>query len=292
MIDFVSGRIEGYDPQKVRKNPNKTYKGTDIKVNELNDYRSEKQFFSFGHVTLIVINDEKVVFEFSLHKYAHDGNNYSDFYRKEIAEALNFLKKEFDVDLSKMELHKFEFGVVIRPPISPYDVIRRLRRYKGHEFTKSVIRNKHVNYAECRLQRYDIKIYDKGLQCELEDDCLKYEIRIKKMSQIKHSGISSLEDLRDSTKISKLRRMLFEVISRIEFDPGEINTDKLNRKDKMLIDQFSKIEAKKNAISRDRKSAYKRKKYLELVKRCSKDGLHIQLEKEIKKKWFLLEHHI
>lgn len=152
-----------------------------------------------------------VIINGSLHKFFNDGqHNHNDFSIKDLGAAINSLVTELDLDPKLAVVSNLEFGVNIRTLFNPDALLNDLIRYKDKPFNTMKIKGKGKG-NECYLDQYGIKIYNKGLQYNLESNVLRIEKKITKMRALKYGKIY-LNDLLDTSLWQHCKRQLLELI--------------------------------------------------------------------------------
>ena len=146
----------------------------------------------------------------SLHKNHFGGKNYLPFTGQDLQEQVNHLKKNLHIDANKARISTLEIGLNI---CTPFNVTPFLRRnvicYKGKSFNRYKPDSKGICLGiYCTLTQYEIKIYDKGLQYDLSENLMRFELRFTKMQSLNNRGIKFLSDLQDLKKLSGLESLL------------------------------------------------------------------------------------
>ena len=130
----------------------------------------------------------------SLHKYYTGGENYSDFTIDNVKDAVNSLLAELNLTANQILVSNIEFGVNLKVPWSAFEVLDRLIVYKSKPFVP-LVSNRTNAGSQAKFQQYEFKIYNKGKQCNLKENVLRIEIRVKKMAFLARnlpSGASKL----------------------------------------------------------------------------------------------------
>ena len=178
-------------------------------------------------------SEQTILISGSIHKYFNSGTNDSFFNYSQLEYTLRSLCSSFKINLFKSKIQNLEFGVNIITPFDVDEFLQRLISYKHNRFTIEVEDNK--TYYVCKNQRYWIKIYNKGKQYKLEQNVLRFEIKVKKMKQIEQIGIKYLCDLLDKNKLIQLGVMLEEAFDDILYTDRSINEDQLTDKQQLIL---------------------------------------------------------
>lgn len=133
----------------------------------------------------------KVIFKGSLHKYFEDGTNYRYFGINEIRRTVNRWERLFEFDSEKALINFIEVGFNIPVDVDPTEIIKSLIMYRHHHFVPMPISGKGYGRV-CKLQNFDIKIYNKSLQNGLDNHLLRIELKVKKMKFFKPFGIEQI----------------------------------------------------------------------------------------------------
>lgn len=231
MIDFV--KIQVIDPhiQKLL-----AHKNLDFKI-ELNEETAEiNSYFKTAihrHLKFQIVDGKHLNISGSLHKFRNHGINHDDFTFTELKKTIEYLQYNFGINPGKTFLRNLEFGVNITTQKDPNWYLTRMINYKGNAFSKMKARNRNIG-LHCYLQQYGIKIYNKGFQCNLEENRLRYEVKVTRMAYLKNNGITLLNDLMSKDKLIVLGKILTESFDQIlMFDPG-IELSLLNDSDKEI----------------------------------------------------------
>lgn len=199
---------------------------------EINSGEMQPQKQSKLFDTLIVVTQKngRAYVMNSLHKlsnYLKKGQkqNYSDFSKSQIIEAIDNVKKGIP-NISIAELTQLEFGFNIKLDKPAKEVIDgcvymhleeqgNVEKMNGRGYLKRFI---HSNY--------EIKIYDKAFQFHLPWALIRFEIKIKSKRDLQKLGIICLEDLKSDLVLHRLYELL---------------TKRLN--EMVILDNFSKSKS-------------------------------------------------
>ena len=195
------------------------------KVREFNDATGE---VIGNHFTAILngirfrfYDSGRIFIDGSLHKFKNKGiHNYDDYFFFQFLATVVKLEEDFGINIGHARLLNLEYGVNIIPPIPSKKIIEGLMFYKTTRF-KDIHLAQPGRFKRVDLQRFSIKVYDKGAQYqELDHELLRVEIQVKKMAYFNKIEIETLADLLDK---DKLRRLGLDLISKwsslLFFDP-------------------------------------------------------------------------
>ncbi|MFP4042920.1 MAG: hypothetical protein ACLFT6_09230, partial [Bacteroidales bacterium] len=171
------------------------------------------------------------------------------------------------------------------PPINTDKILRNLFYHKGQEFKNTSVKN--GEYQQCNHQQFDLKVYNKAKQENLNQELLRIEIKYKKSKPLKRLGITTMLDLLKPEVFNWLGRELFQNWSKVLLIDPTIKGDLLEPKEKEKIIKWSNrnywIELKtenknKNAFNREAN------RYKKVVENHS-DQIQDQIFNSILNKW-------
>ncbi len=225
MIDFIKIRYKNPDIQRIRENQRLDWEQlVKERTGEVKKYTAY-----FHGLTFEIVNNQYLNISGSLHKYWNSSQgegeqNYNDFTFSDLTGVINELCRSFDLSPKNCRLENIEFGVNVSPELPAKEILRSVIIHNGKPFTQEYLKNKY--FRECQRQRYIIKIYDKGLQYNRPENILRFEIKITKMAHIKETGVQSLADLLDITKLQHLGVILASNFNDILFYDYTIPKDR------------------------------------------------------------------
>ena len=178
------------------------------------------------------IKNQKVRMQGSLHKYRNHGkHNYDDFTVVEVGKVVRELSERLEIDTQQTELNNVEFGVNVILDFPVKMVLDNLIHYKGSPFVKAV--EDGMSFFQCKKAHFIIKIYDKGLQYNLPDNVLRFEIKVMRMQylKIKDIALRYLSDLLNVEIYEPLGNILTETFNNILFGDHTLNEKLLTVKE-------------------------------------------------------------
>jgi len=218
MIDGIKVSCVGLDANLWRNSPLLDF---GISVSEstgevLNQRREAKYKDMRFILSLCVRGGFSCFISGSLHKYAK-GNNYSGFPFADLSGTLDNLTENHYIDLESSYIHGLEIGVNIELPYSPEIVFKKAVCHQRKPFERMDSRDKHIG-VQCAHSEYEIKLYNKGYQCKIENKyILRYEIKILKQRILKPYGILTLSDLKKPENVAPLICLLRDTMKDIIF---------------------------------------------------------------------------
>ena len=207
----------------------------------------------------------------SIHKYRNNGlHNYDDFTCADAIEVINELINDFEIDPHHTPIANLEFGVNVILDFPVKLVLDNLIHYKNSPFVKVV--EDGMNYYQCKLSHFIIKIYDKGLQYHLPDNVLRFEIKAMKMQYFKGFNIPIvwLSDLLNPDIYPRLAEVLTTTFDGILFNDNRINVKRLTDKEQVIYYKGSnpKEWEKKPTTEREKKERQRfRNEFVNLLER-------------------------
>jgi hypothetical protein len=222
----------------------------------------------------------------SLHRYKNpDGNNHNDFTFSELETALLDLQYKYGILLSDAVIHSIEIGVNIQLDISPEQILKSVICHKGKPFTHLDKANYAIGLVCCHTE-YDIKLYNKSLQCCTENckpDTLRYEVKIKRMRAIEPYHIGTLADLQNAEKVAGLLGLLLERLSEIVFFDFNCSVDKMSKFQKLNWSQYGNPNYWR---SLSRNTLYKARKRFEILSiKYKAENIRAKLAEAVLIKW-------
>ncbi|QTN38182.1 hypothetical protein HZ996_03190 [Cryomorphaceae bacterium] len=205
MIDFVKLEITGSRRDRI---PERLNMGGIIATDGDGLVISEKLYLEENGLEIIVSPSGRTILKGSVHKYGHDGVNYSDLRIGEAEAILCSIANWLGVKLSDMRIIQAEIGLNIEPPAESKRIVRNLlfhktklpRRYESGKKETRPIESKEFQYSH-----FSVKAYDKGAQYRREyninNEIFRHEIRFE-YSELKKYGIEHTEDLIEALSLN------------------------------------------------------------------------------------------
>lgn len=134
----------------------------------------------------------------SLHKYNQEFNS-GLFTRYQISDALDKLCCKISSDILNWKIKSVELGLNLKPLYPVESVINSLISYRENLFTNISDRSQKLIGKRANLSEYDVKVYNKSVQTDSQvSHPLRYEIKIKKMRQLRLGKSLLVGDLKTS----------------------------------------------------------------------------------------------
>ena len=209
----------------------------------------------------------------SLHKNHFDGKNYQPFKYSDLQCQIRHICKSLFIEPENARISVLEFGVNIITPLNVKAFLdNNVIDFKGKRFDKYLPDKRGLELGLfCRLSQYQIKLYDKGKQNNLDFNLMRFEKKYKKMQGLKKYEIINLSDLLDRAKVYSLKSLLLKAWNDVliyDIEDTELLSYKISEEDRRFLSdgrnyKYWEIIKKANRNNHN----YKRKKYKELVKR-------------------------
>lgn len=191
------------------------------------------------------ITEKTAYLKNSLHKYnnllsGRGNHNHNNFHHCEVIEAIEDIEEHLDIKADDFKLTMFEFGLNLCIDDSPTTILNNCillhkniaptvdSNYKGNERIKKFT---HYNY--------EIKIYDKGKQYNLNKHILRVEIKFKSTREFNQLGIYTLEDLKNANLMDSLVEYLMKRVSEIAILDNWREKKGISPEDKVVLSEFT-----------------------------------------------------
>jgi hypothetical protein len=244
--------------------------------------KESKMLFKIGYKNWIDISG-------SLTKYQYE-ENYSNLTYSDLCFAIDSLAKTVNKRPNELILRSFEFGLNIHMfnELKALELTDLAFNYKKNFFESIESKNKDpISIGKrCRLQKYDVKIYNKSIEYDLPFDLLRVEVKINKMSFVNRIEIKYLEDLKDLDKLDALMKILIETVENIFFYDTSIPFHLLTPIEKQqCLNWQSELYRKKLIKEHPKKYEYKRKKMKVIVEKYGVQNINKRIIENLKKEF-------
>jgi hypothetical protein len=176
----------------------------------------------------------------SLHKNHFGGKNHSRFTFADLCSQIEYLCRNLHLNANKCILKTLEYGFNLPVNFAPFEYLNNnIISFKLKEFQKFETDSLKSIGFNCRLNEYWIKLYDKGLQHDLNVPLLRFEKAYKKLTTPKKFGISTLDDLTKSDTIKRLQNELLEAWDDVFlFDETALINLSISQKEKIELLEY------------------------------------------------------
>lgn len=210
----------------------------------------------------------------SIHKYANFQNeiiapnqismldiqrgfNGNDLNYIDLKYHLQDFANNFNFDLTQCMIQNIEIGLNITHSFDTEQILNGLIFHKGALFNRPL----ENSFRIAVHQRYQFKIYDKGLQYGLKEPTIRIELRYKKMTDLNALNFYTLNDLFNEAKIRTLHENLLLEFEKVLLYDYTIDAEKLNFTEVNRIKDYSNpnfwLKTKSNHRDRHKKSLKK-----------------------------------
>lgn len=201
MFDFFTIRVDSRYSEQLFNNSNLIFEmvtSSDgvIRTTEQGFIKYKAQFMGFDIlIWQHLIKPHRIEIRGSFHKLWEGGTNYKDFCFLEFKSTVSILCDSLGIAPLDMNVHSFEIGLNILSPINTSTLLNGIKTLSGKTFDRDSFQG---NGLEIRFEftHYLVKIYNKGLQYNLPEQILRFELKVKKMQYIQTKGgnITTLEN--------------------------------------------------------------------------------------------------
>lgn len=195
----------------------------------------------------------------SLHKFFNSvtkgiEGNYDLFSFYNAVQAIKLLNTMYKIEPTETKVHNLETGLNFTlDNLMASDTLDYFIAFKNKSFNRMNISSSNGKGLDVYFSQYGIKVYDKGLQYNLTDEILRFEIKYIKMQKL--DNVLSLSDLMNVNiwiRLSeKLRESLKEVIYTDKFASNDLTKPECNL--------LTFCENPRNWDKSDKKKRYKAK---------------------------------
>ncbi len=279
--------------------------GNQLGVNDFisiadNAGREIKKIASHKGLNIHIYPHDLIVFQGSLHKYWHGGQNYSDFTFSHICTAIDELCADFRFQPDSAILRKLEFGVNISG--MPLDIAKlhgAFLFYKSQKFNDMAIRDPQGKLlgVSCVLKQFVIKGYNKSVQYGLKKDTFRFELKTTRMqfikSILKDIGIDRplcLNDLKNQLLIQLLGAKLLSVFDQIILNDYRVKKEDVP-KDRRLFWAMAQNPSYWASLREGTKEnfSYHKHQFYDLLEAAAGNNIHTTIRDHIDEKirWLL-----
>jgi hypothetical protein len=225
----------------------------------------------------------------SIHKFAQQNTNYKDFTFQNITDTIIDLCNKLNVVKSNCILHHLEFGLNVDTIHLADNVLNSMIICKGIGYEKKEF-NKTGYLKSFEFSQYKIKVYNKGLQYDLIDNLLRFEVKSNRMQYLNSKGIEirSFDDLLNPKIYNSLLQVITDNLDNILFFDYRLNVETIKDiKDKFLLikganpDYWLKVKKEKS----NNTYCIKRNEFRKLVKQYAPSDLKLEIKTTIINKW-------
>ncbi|MDM1513728.1 hypothetical protein ACPDHJ_02095 [Myroides sp. C8-3] len=244
MIDFIKIEIPNtkvYEDQILKSDYLDFNQTVNINGGEINSYPIKSRFENLE----VKITKTKVEISGSLHKLYNILNNrgeqnYDSFNHSQIREIVSFVMSIFYLDEFEHKITNLEFGFNIEITEAAEKIIDNrvlLFDYKEHSRRNEFMGKGFLK--EFTTTDYQVKVYDKSKQFDLENRCImRIEVRLNRSRLLNKYGVHSIRNILNIDVLKELYRFYMSNILKLNIIDYNAYTG-LNDKDKERLDKFT-----------------------------------------------------
>lgn len=207
MIDFIKLNISHVPKSKLLSNPHLEWiehvnRTTGEVFRRMDSIHKNLDFVKYPTVTRVSGSLH------SLHRILTTGErqNYDDFNFSDLKEVIQYLADQFKINPKKTLIENLEYGVNVSTLYTPKKIIEdHLTMWDHREANSDMNFDRKGKFKQWSRSQYDVKIYDKSLHFQLNENILRFEKRVRKSAALKKFDIKYLADLLDINKLELLR---------------------------------------------------------------------------------------
>lgn len=220
-------------------------------------------------------NSGNIFISGSLHKLFNNGqHNYNDFNIDNLANTIQFLTSQFNINARDCRLRCLEIGVNV---VVPYEVDSIINHSILHKKVPFEIKynSDDGNYKQVIHSQYFIKLYNKTKHfkkrfSDVPDNLLRFEIKYRKMEKLNSIGIYTLLDLKRGI-FTEFKNVLHNEWESILFYDFTTQIDHLKENTRLKIERYDSLNYWNGLIKgRNENYKYHRNQLREFTNKYSK----------------------
>lgn len=180
-----------------------------------------------------------------------------------------------------MIFQNIEFGVNTTPIFNPSKFLKGLLYHNNILFENRF----KGNFAQAPHQRYILKIYNKSNQYRMNENVLRIELKITKITELNEIGLKTFADV-NGTILGKAKQMLLRRFDEVMHYDYTINKKGLTKAQKQLLISYSNPRFWINDLRPQHRHRHK-KRLKEITLKKSKN-LHQHLRQDIIQKCVII----
>jgi hypothetical protein len=301
MIDWVSCSVPFMDIRNLRERldfKSEHYVKTGELKTSMSGYIVERATWNglkFEiHNKIVSSHYAMVKFSGSIHKFSN-GANFDNFYKCQLKKCIQEISFLIGVSPHLIEVHAIEFGVNIHTHVSPSLILDRLIFFKQVAFERQTKfkGGKRGFIQRCTRSNYELKAYNKSLDYNLNENILRFEIKVTKMQFFKNkiSGIHYLNNLLDDKILHQLGSLLQQIWNHVVLkeDVFYINPN-LSVSQKVILSNTASDDYWKRIQKEYQPYKFNRliSRYQNAIKESKTTEYHEEIRNKIQTKWHQL----
>ena len=285
MVDFVKLAIPKDKRQCLEGNSLLNFI---LQVSEKTGEVSNKKIAGYKGLKFIIWNSGYIELQGSLHKYYNQGeHNYNDFTLLHLQEALKDLSLRFNIEFGRLTVKNIEFGVNLQPQWASSLILNNCLLVGATRIKDVSLSVTRYNYKQATKQRLWLKLYDKKKQYQakhnLTNEILHYELKYKKMIDLKEVGFYCLDDLTKPSILKPVNSLLIKYWDSVLLFDKTIKKKELRKHTRdVKLNQWSNPNYWLELTPKKREK--QRLLYSTIVDKHS-DKIHLHIRSLINEKW-------
>jgi len=214
-VDFVRAQIAGIDVDSLRKNR---------ELNWIAEHDQDTGFQTgiekaeFDGLRFEIAPSGRAILSGSWHKFHNGGaHNWNDFDSHSFDQIVARLRSLFGIEPHNLRIIQIEFGVNLRPPLPPSEILNHCLRHNRKAFNRS--HDRRGIYMEAEHDHYSLKIYDKGTQYSRPEHLIRIEVKVHNWTAHRAQGIETMQDWIEADKYPFLTQLVGRWHEVIFYDP-------------------------------------------------------------------------
>lgn len=235
----------------------------------------------------IVYPSGRAILGGSWHKYAQGGTNHGDFTLSEFRAAVGEVCKTFALDPFALHLLQCEAGANVQVPGTAADVLHALVCHgPGIDFERHRWFQDRIIARKAIRTEYEVKIYDKGGQYQLDRELLRIEVKFTKARQFQKLNIHTLGDLLHPDAWQRLELRIRDIYDELTIAEPSFDLPNLTASDCMFATLATTAAYWQGLTKEGRYKA--RNRYTELVEQFAPRNLKAEVRALLSDKFALL----
>ena len=231
MVDFVKLAIPRDKRQGLEGNSMLNFI---LQVSEKTGEILNRKVAEYKGLKFIIWNSGYIELQGSLHKYYNQGkHNYNDFTLLQLQEVIKDLSVSFNIPFGRLAVKNIEFGINLQPLYKSTMVLNNCLLAGATRIKDISLSATRYNYKQATKQRLWLKFYDKKKHYQKEynltNEILRYELKYKKMIDLKEVGFYCLDELEKPSVLNGINTLLIKYWDSVLLFDKTIKTQELTK---------------------------------------------------------------
>jgi hypothetical protein len=248
MIDYVKILINQPNRHKLLESDKLDFKGAYSKTT--GEFKEDKLISEYHFCKITIYDSGRVYFSGSIHKMwnsingvtapnydkskTYRGYNGNSYKLQQVEESIKIISQLLFCEPQQMIFQNIEIGVNTTPSFDPQLFIKGLIMHYGKGFEYKYF----GRYAQATHERYYLKIYNKSHQYGIEAHTLRIELKIRKMEDLKSTGLQTMADINSST-LGNCKELLLKQFEKVVYYDYTIRKEEIKKSLKSKLKDFS-----------------------------------------------------